>query len=338
MEQQLQHKIDFKTKPLGSLGMLEKLALQIGKVQNTLSPTLTNPHMIVFAGDHGIAHEGVSPFPQEVTFQMVMNFLQGGAAINSFCMQHDINLKVVDSGVNYDFEPNTELINLKVGRETASFLTSKAMTPEQYEECIEKGRSVVKNAAQEGCNVIGFGEMGIGNTSPATMILSQICHLSIEECTGRGSGINDEGLQKKLKTLQAAKAFHGDIEDANELMRTYGGFEMAQMLGGFLEAKDQGMVILVDGFITTSVFMVAAELNPSILENAIFSHQSDEGGHRKMLEHLGGEPVLKLNLRLGEGTGAAVAYPVVKSAVQFLSTMASFEDAGVSNHDEFLDK
>ncbi|WP_044210207.1 nicotinate-nucleotide--dimethylbenzimidazole phosphoribosyltransferase [Flammeovirga sp. OC4] len=335
MEKELQHKINFKTKPLGSLGMLEKLALQIGKIQNTLSPTLTNPHIIVFAGDHGIAHEGVSPFPQEVTFQMVMNFLQGGAAINSFCLQHDINLKVVDAGVNFDFDPNTALINKKVGRETASFLTAKAMTPEQYKECIENGRSVVKEVAKTGCNVIGFGEMGIGNTSPASLIMSQICNMTIEECTGRGSGVNDEQLQKKLKTLKAAKEFHGNIENADELMMTFGGFEMAQMLGAFLEAKDQGMVILVDGFITTSVFMVAAELNPSILENAVYSHQSDEGGHKRMIEHLGGEPVLKLSLRLGEGTGAAIAYPVVKSAVQFLDTMASFEDAGVSNHDEF---
>jgi nicotinate-nucleotide--dimethylbenzimidazole phosphoribosyltransferase len=327
----LQHKIDFKTKPIGALGILEKIALQIGTIQYTLSPQLTKPTIMVFAGDHGIANEGVSAYPQEVTFQMVMNFLQGGAAINVFAAQNDIALKVVDAGVNFDFEPNDKLINLKIGKGTKSFLADKAMSETELEKCFVEAEKIATDIYNDGCNVIGFGEMGIGNTSAATMLMSSICNLPVEKCVGRGTGLNDEQLNKKVEILNRAKSFHGNISEAKEVLMTYGGFEIAQICAAMLEAKKNNMLILVDGFIATSAFLVAHKLNPSIIDNAIFCHLSDEHGHQNLLNYLGVEPLLKLGMRLGEGTGCAVAYPLIVSAIKFLNEMASFESAGVSN-------
>ena len=331
IREQLQHKIDFKTKPLGALGMLEKIALQIGIIQNSLSPQLVKPTIIIFAADHGIANEGVSAYPQEVTFQMVMNFLQGGAAINVFAAQNDIDLKVVDAGVNFDFAGSEKLINAKIEKGTKSFLSEKAMNVCALEYCFMHAEKIVDDVFNNGCNVIGFGEMGIGNTSSATMLMSNICKLPIEKCVGRGTGLNDEQLNNKIEILNRAKSFHGDISDAKEVLMTYGGFEIAQMCAGILEAKKNNMLILVDGFIASAAFVVAHKINPAILNNAIFCHLSDEHGHQNLLNYLGVEPILKLGMRLGEGTGCAVAYPIIKSAVAFLNEMASFESAGVSS-------
>jgi nicotinate-nucleotide--dimethylbenzimidazole phosphoribosyltransferase len=331
LEKELQHKIDFKTKPRGSLGKLEKLALQIGTTQNSLSPVLNKPTIIVFAGDHGIAKAGVSAYPQEVTYQMVMNFLQGGAAINVFTKQHNINLKVVDAGVNFDFGLDKNLINAKIAQGTKSFLQEKAMTETQLQQCFEKGKEIVTQVANEGCNVLGFGEMGIGNTSSATMLMSYLCNLPIEQCVGRGTGLNDEQLQNKIAILKQAKAFHGSIENPKEVLQTFGGFEIAQMCGAMLTAFENNMIILVDGFIASSAFLVAHKINPKIISNAIFCHLSDEFGHQNLLDFLKAEPILKLHMRLGEGTGCAVAYPIIESAVAFLNNMASFESAGVTD-------
>jgi nicotinate-nucleotide--dimethylbenzimidazole phosphoribosyltransferase len=328
---QLQHKIDFKTKPLGALGILEKIALQIGTIQNTLSPKLIKPTIMIFAGDHGIANEGVSAYPQEVSFQMVMNFLQGGAAINVFASQNGIDLKVVDAGINFDFEPNEKLIDLKIGKGTKSFLADKAMSETQIMECIIAPNYHIKKLHEEGCNIIGFGEMGIGNTSAATMLMSNFCNLPIEECVGRGTGLNDEQLNKKIAILQQAKAFHGEILDPMKALQAFGGFEIAQICYAMQKAYECNMVILVDGFIASAAFLVAYKTNPEILKNAIFCHLSDEHGHKNLLNYLGVEPLLKLGMRLGEGTGCAVAYPIIKSAIEFLNGMASFESAGVSN-------
>lgn len=331
LKKELQHKIDFKTKPLGSLGKLEKLALQIGLVQNTLSPVLNNPTIVVFAGDHGIAKEGVSAYPQEVTFQMVMNFLNGGAAINVFTRQNHIDLQVVDAGVNFDFEPNDKLINAKIAKGTKSFLQEKAMTEAQLQQCFEKSSEIVNQLFENGCNVIGFGEMGIGNTSSASMLMSYLCNLPIEKCVGRGTGLNDEQLKKKISTLRQAQQIHGNIENPKEVLQTFGGFEIAQMCGAMLAAFENNILILVDGFIASSAFLVAYKINPAIIHNAIFCHLSDEFGHQNLLNYLNVEPVLKLNMRLGEGTGCAVAYPIIESAISFLNNMASFESAGVTN-------
>ena len=329
--EQLQHKIDFKTKPLGALGKLEKIALQIGSIQNTLRPQLTKPTIIIFAADHGIANEGVSAYPQEVTFQMVMNFLQGGAAINVFAAQNGIDLKVVDAGVNFDFEPNGKLIDLKIGKGTKSFLAEKAMNETQIMECIVAPNNTIKKLHEEGCNVIGFGEMGIGNTSAATMLMSNFCNLPIEKCVGRGTGLNDEQLQRKISILQKAKDFHREITDPMQALQAFGGFEIAQICYAMQKAFEYNMIILVDGFIASAAFLVAYKINPTILENAIFCHLSDEHGHQNLLNYLGVEPLLKLGMRLGEGTGCAVAYPIIESAISFLNNMASFESAGVSN-------
>ncbi len=330
MKNKLQQKIDLKTKPLGALGMLEKLALQIGNIQQSLTPSLKNPALVVFAGDHGIAKEGVSAYPQKVTYQMVLNFLNEGAAINVFSKQHHFNLKIVDAGVNFDFEVENKLTNNKVNHGTKSFLNQKAMSTDEFHECISKGKAIVKEIAVQKTNVIGFGEMGIGNTSSSAIIMSYLCNLPIEDCVGKGTGLNNQQLQQKIKVLKQAKAFHGDLSDVEEIFTTFGGFEMAQMYGAMLEAYQQNMIILVDGFIASTVFLTAHKIDTAIINNAIFCHQSDEKGHSLLLAHLKAEPILKLGLRLGEGTGCALAYPLIESAVNFLNDMASFESAGVS--------
>jgi len=331
LSQQLQHKIDAKTKPVGSLGVLEKLALQIGQIQNTLTPKLQNPTIVVFAGDHGIAEEGVSAYPQEVTRQMVLNFLQGGAAINVFSQQHNIKLKIVDAGVKADFQKNENLIHAKIDIGTRNFLRNKAMTEAQLQQCFQKSREIVNRLAENACNVIGFGEMGIGNTSAATMLISYLCNLPIEQCAGRGTGVDDIQLQKKINKLKEAQAFHGKIAKPEEVLQTFGGFEIAQMCGAMLAAYEQKMLIMVDGFIAGSAFLVAHQLKPEIINHAVFCHLSEESGHQNLLNYLKVEPLMKLNLRLGEGTGCALAYPIIESAVSFLNNMHSFETAGVSH-------
>ena len=330
MREELLHKINAKTKPLGALGMLEKIALQIGIVQNTIHPILINPTILVFAADHGIAKDGVSAYPQEVTHQMVLNFLQGGAAINVFCKQNDIALKIVDAGVNYSFPENHFLINKKIGNGTKSFLTEKAMTEEELSSCLNNGSELINTLQKSGCTIVGFGEMGIGNTSSASMLMSNLCALPIEECVGRGTGLDDKQLLTKISILKKAQLKHGSISSPLEALQTFGGFEIAQICGAMQKAYELNMILLVDGFIATSAFLVAYKLNPEIINNALFCHLSEESGHGKLLNYFSAEPLLKLNMRLGEGTGCAVAYPIIKSAVAFLNEMASFESAGVS--------
>ena len=327
---EINHKIDTKTKPLGALGQLEVIARQVALIQNTLAPELKNPHMLVFAADHGVANDGVSAYPQEVTFQMVMNFLQGGAAINVFSRQHGLNLKVVDAGVNFDFAPNEHLIDAKIAKGTKSFLYEPAMSAEQCELAMDKGAALVDQIADQGCNVVGFGEMGIANTSSAAMLMHVFTGLPLEECIGRGTGLDDDGLNRKLNVLSKALAKHGAEKQPMKALATYGGFEIAMITGAMLQAAARKMVILVDGFIASAAFLTAFKLNPLAKEYAIFCHQSEEKGHYLMLEYLQARPLISLGLRLGEGTGCAVAYPILESAVNFFNEMASFESAGVS--------
>ena len=283
MKQQIQHKINHKTKPLGSLGIIEQLAEQICKVQNTLSPQLKNPTILVFAADHGIALSGVSAYPAEVTPQMVLNFLNGGAAINVFCNQHHINLKVIDAGVNFDFEPYPQLIDAKIAKGTSNFLTEKAMTDEQLQHCFLKAREIIEITYADDCNIIGFGEMGIGNTSSASMLMSALCNLPIEDCVGRGTGLDDKQLIHKIAILEKAQANHPKPANAKEALQFFGGFEIAQICGAMLAAYEKNMLILVDGFIASSAFLCAFHINPKIIDNAVFCHQSNEQGHQKML-------------------------------------------------------
>lgn len=351
LQQQLQHIIDHKTKPLGALGRLEELALQIGLIQQTTKPVIQRPHIIVFAGDHGIARTGlVNAYPQEVTAQMVLNFVHGGAAINVFCRQHELTLKVVDAGVNFEFTSNPiDLINAKMGYGTKNYLDEPAMTVYEAIQAIEKGRSIVQQTAGTGCNCIGFGEMGIGNTSSATLIMSAITGVPVAEFTGRGAGLNDDQFQKKIDTLQLVYEKHGLSalhQQPIDLLARVGGFEIAMIAGAYLEAVKQKMIVLVDGFITTAALLIAnaifiAEKHRSLVsgwtsltDHCIFAHTSHEAGHEKILRHLGVTPLLNLSMRLGEGTGAALAMPMIRSAVNFLNEMASFESAGVSNKEK----
>jgi nicotinate-nucleotide--dimethylbenzimidazole phosphoribosyltransferase len=335
LEKKLQRKIDNKTKPLGALGQLEKTALQIGLIQNTLSPELKHPHIVVFAADHGITNEGVSAYPQEVTFQMVMNFLNGGAAINVFCKQNDIAIKVVDAGVNYEFPPALEkIIDSKIAMGTQSFLNGPAMSHEEVSECISRGGAIVSELAEKGCNVIGFGEMGIGNTTSASALMHLICKIPVKECVGKGTGLDDTGLQKKINTLRIALANNKEMDSPLQILATFGGFEIAQICGALLQAAENKMLILVDGFISSAAFLIAHAMHPAIIDYAIFCHQSDEQGHAKMLNYLHVKPLLSLNMRLGEGTGVAMAYPLIQSAVHFINEMASFESAGVSTKEQ----
>lgn len=329
MKEKIQHKIDMKTKPVGALGKLEEIAKQICMIQNTLTPELINPTHIVFAGDHGLADAGVSPYPKEVTAQMVLNFLNGGAAINVFCRQHKIDLKVVDAGVDYDFDPEADLIHEKIAKGTKNMLQESAMTEVECNDAMLKGASIVQEVSESGCNTISFGEMGIGNTSAAALLLHKFSGASVENCTGRGTGHTDEGLQRKIAILESVSSKY-DTPDPIAILATYGGFEIAMMVGAMLEAKNKGMLILIDGFITTSAVLVASEMYSTILENCIFCHCSDEQGHQLMLEYLDVEALVDLGMRLGEGTGAVVCYPLIESAVLFMNEMASFESAGVS--------
>ncbi len=327
----LQNKINNKTKPLGALGMLEAVALQIGLIQQTLTPQLTNPTMLIFAGDHGIVESGVSPYPQAVTAQMVLNFLQGGAAINVFTKQNNMYLGVVDSGVNYEFAENLDLIYAKVAMGTRNFLVEPAMTLAQCEQALTFSVGIVDAKIAKGCNVFGFGEMGIGNTSSASCLMSILCGLPIEQCVGRGTGLDDAGLVHKTNILAQAIAHH-DLNgtDAMQVLGTFGGFEIAMMVGAMLQAAARQCTLLIDGFITTAALLVAAKLQPEILHYCVFTHCSDESGHKKMLDFLQVKPLLNIDLRLGEGTGAALAYSLVEASVNFLNQMASFESASVS--------
>ncbi|MBN8719121.1 MAG: nicotinate-nucleotide--dimethylbenzimidazole phosphoribosyltransferase [Sediminibacterium magnilacihabitans] len=341
LQEQLQQAINNKTKPLGALGVLETIALQTGMIQGTLRPVIRHPYIVVFAGDHGIAATGlVNPYPQAVTAQMVLNFLHGGAAINVFTRQHNIELIVVDAGVNHDFTQlpdHLHFIHAKIAQGTHNYLEGLAMSREQANAAIAKGKEIVHQLATKGCNCIGFGEMGIGNTSSASLIMNALTGLSIEACTGRGTGASDEQLQTKIRTLETVAQKHhlkNYDKDAISLLSKVGGFEIAMMAGAYLQAAEEKMVILVDGFIATAALLIAKELNPVVLDHCIFAHHSGEQGHEKMLQHLKARPLLQLGMRLGEGTGAALAIPLVQSAVHFLCEMASFESAGVEKKSE----
>ncbi|MCD0476115.1 nicotinate-nucleotide--dimethylbenzimidazole phosphoribosyltransferase [Flavobacterium sp. EDS] len=330
-KESLQHKIDSKTKPLGSLGILEKLAFQIGTVFQTLNPEIIKPNIVVFAADHGIANHGVSAYPQDVTRQMVGNFLEGGAAINVFCKQNNIELSIVDAGVNYDFPTNANLINAKIAKGTQSFLHVPAMSETELQLCFLKGSEIVDSIAKTGSNCIGFGEMGIGNTSTASVLMSVLTGFSIKECVGKGTGVDDAKLNEKQEILKKAIENYSGQAELKEQLAYFGGFEIMQMAGGMLAAYKNNMLTLVDGFICTVAFLIAFKINPDIKKNAIFCHSSAEQGHQKLLDYLEAKSVLQLDLRLGEGTGCAIALPILQSAVAFLNEMATFENAGISN-------
>lgn len=327
----LQQKIDGKTKPLGALGRLEALALQLGLIQGSLSPRLLRPHLLVCAGDHGAAKHGISAYPQEVTWQMVENFLAGGAAINVLARQAGMALVVADAGVAHDFGPRPGLVDAKVAPGTANYLQGPAMTAAQCAEAMDRGAALVEDLAVQGCNVLGFGEMGIGNTASASLITHCLTGLPLADCVGRGTGLDDDGVARKRRLLQQAlDCWTARSAEAEAVLARFGGFEIAMLAGAMLAAARARMVLIIDGFIVTSALLAAAKIAPAIVDYCVFAHCSDEAGHGLQLAHLGAEPLLALGLRLGEGTGAALAYPLLASACAFLNDMASFESAGVS--------
>lgn len=330
LSEALQYKIDQKTKPTGSLGVLEVLAKQIGEVFQTLEPKILEPTLVVFAADHGIAAHGVSAYPQDVTRQMVANFLDGGAAINVFCKQNSIKLAIVDAGVNYDFSMTSTLISAKIAKGTQSFLQGPAMSLTELQHCYTKGNEIVTAIAKTGSNCIGFGEMGIGNTSTASVLMSVITGIAIEDCIGKGTGVSDERLLQKHRLLKKAIEDYQGSPTLEDKLAHFGGFEIMQMASGMLTAYQNKMLLLVDGFICSVAFLIAYKKNPLILKNAVFCHCSAEQAHAKLLDYLGVKALLQLDLRLGEGTGCAVAFPIIQSAVAFLNEMASFDSAGVS--------
>ncbi|RZL12721.1 MAG: nicotinate-nucleotide--dimethylbenzimidazole phosphoribosyltransferase [Hymenobacter sp.] len=328
----IQHKIDTKTKPLGALGELESLARQVALVQQTLTPTLRQPHVLVFAADHGIAQAGVSQYPPEVTHQMVRNFASGGAAINVFCRQNNLGLTIVDAGVRGSFADLPAVRDEKLAAGTRNFAHEPAMSADQCADALQRGAHLVDELHATGCNVLGLGEMGIGNTSSAAVLMHLLMNRPLTECVGRGTGLDEAGLARKLATLTQAVAAHPQVgTDPLAVLATFGGFEIAQMCGAMLRAAELRLLLLIDGFIASAALLVAARLAPAVLAYCVFCHQSDEQGHGLLLAELGGRPLLRLSLRLGEGTGCALAYPLVQAAVGFLTEMASFESAGVSD-------
>ncbi len=337
LTQALQHKLDHKTKPLGSLGRLEQLALRIGQILGTESPRLEQPQMVVFAGDHGLAARGVSAFPSDVTWQMVENFLAGGAAVSVLARQHGLALTVVDCGVARDIAPRAavpgqpQLLVRKVAAGTQDASIGPAMTPAQCAQALHNGMDVVRGLPG---NALLLGEMGIGNTSVASLLLARLCGVSLQDCTGAGTGLDAGGVARKRAVLAQALAANEGAVNPLDALAALGGFEVATLVGAVLQAASERRVIVVDGFITSAAVLVAARLQPHVLQRCVFAHGSAEPGHAHMLAHLlpgqQPQPLLDLGLRLGEGSGAALAWPLLQSACAVLREMASFEAAGVA--------
>ncbi len=334
LTQALKHKLNNKTKPLGSLGRLESLALQLGEILGTESPVLEQAQMVVFAGDHGLTAQGISAFPSEVSWQMVENFLAGGAAVSVLARQNGIALTVVDCGVKHDFlaglapgQQRAGLLVRKIANGTADSSQQPAMGLAQCEQALKNGQNLVKNLPG---NALLLGEMGIGNTSSASLLLARVTGLDIEVCTGAGTGLDAPAVQRKTAVLREVLARHGDAKKPLDALAALGGFEIATMVGAVLQAAHERRVVVVDGFIASAAVLVAHAMQPLVLQRCVFAHRSGERGHEFMLQYLGVQALLDLGLRLGEGSGAALAWPLLASACAILGEMASFEAAGVS--------
>ena len=323
----IQAALDNKTKPLGALGRIETLALRIGCILGTDVPALDAPQMLVCAADHGLAARGVSAFPSDVTWQMVENFLSGGAAVSVLARQHGLALTVVDCGVRRDFAPRDRLVVRKIAHGTADASTGQAMTAAQCAEAIGNGIALVRSLPG---NALLLGEMGIGNTSSASMLLSRLAGIDVEQCTGIGTGLDADGRIRKIAVLREVLKLHADATEPLDALAAFGGVEIATLVGVVLQAAQERRVIVVDGFIASAAVLVAQALRPHVVQRCVAAHASAEPGHGLLLERLGLEPLMSLGLRLGEGSGAALAWPLLESACLILREMASFEAAGVS--------
>ena len=328
LRQQIQTKIDNLNKPKGSLGRLEELAMQVCLIQQTLSPTLSHPCHLLLGGDHGIEREGVSISPREVTWQQMINFTHGGGGVNMFCRQHGFKLRIVDVGVDYDLSHVDGIIHRKIARGTKNFLYEPAMSEEEFDKAIETGVSLVDDCIAEGCNILSIGEMGIANTSPSSIWMHLFSDISLKDCIGAGAGLDTPGIRHKYEVLSKA------LENWNheDPVRYFGGFEMVAAIGAMLRAAEQHLVILVDGFIMTACALAAIRFYPASQDYMIFTHCGDERGHRMMLDIVDAKPLLSLGLRLGEGTGALCAYPIVDSAVRMINEMNNFDNARITKY------
>ena len=364
-ETAIQQKIDNLNKPKGSLGRLEELAMQICLVQQTLEPRLSHPCHLLLGGDHGIEREGVSATPRCVTWQQMVNFTRGGGGVNMFCRQHGFKLRIVDVGVDYDLasivfssprrekscsvltSPQREVealfLDRKIACGTRNFLYEPAMSEEELEQTIEVGVVLADDCHREGCNILCIGEMGAANTSPSSIWMSLFCGIPLSECIGAGSGLDGRGISHKQRVLEeAVKRFQSSEETTTatsypsfktaETIRYFGGFEMVAAIGAMLRAAELRMLVMVDGFIMTACALAACQLYPEAKEYMIFGHCGDESGHRRMLHFLQAKPLLSLGLRLGEGTGALCAYPIIDSAVRMINEMNNFRNANITKY------
>ena len=356
MRADIQDKIDNLNKPKGSLGVLEELAMQVCLIQQTLTPSLAHPCHLLLGGDHGIEREGVSVSPREVTWQQMINFTRGGGGVNMFCRQHGFKLRIVDVGVDYDLSAVPGIINRKIARGTRNFLYEPAMTEEEFDKAIQIGVDLVDDCIEDGCQVLCIGEMGIGNTSPSSIWMSHFCDIPLDECIGAGAGLDSPGIRHKREVLrQAVERFTSQTVaqllilnscvppvaseqsssakfSITDLLRYFGGFEMIAAIGAMLRAAEQHLVILVDGFIMTACALAACQLYPAAQSYMVFGHCGDESGHRRMLDAMGAKPLLSLGLRLGEGTGALCAFPILDSAVRMMNEMNNFDSGKITKY------
>ena len=319
--------IDGKTKPLKALGQVESVALQIARATGATAPRLMSCELTLFAGDHGIAAEGVSAYPQAVTREMVLNFLRGGAAANVFAKAVGASVRVVDAGVAGDTIQHPELLSRRIAPGTRNCRAEPAMTETQRDDAVRTGRALAENCMAD---VLCFGEMGIGNTSAASLIAHKVLELPLSDLVGRGTGLDDAGLARKRAVLADAAARTKRTLSPDTALAEYGGFEIAMIVGAMLGGGRSNRPVLVDGFISTAAALLALRMEPTVERNLIFAHRSAEPGHSEMLEALNARPILDLDMRLGEGTGALLAWPVVRASSAMLTDMASFESAGVS--------
>ena len=340
----IQDKIDNLNKPKSSLGVLEELAMQVCLIQQTLTPSLAHPCHLLLGGDHGIEREGVSVSPREVTWQQMINFTRGGGGVNMFCRQHGFKLRIVDVGVDYDLSAIPDIIHRKIARGTRNFLYEPAMTEEEFDKAIQVGVDLVDDCPNEGCQVLCIGEMGIGNTSPSSIWMSLFCQIPLDECIGAGAGLDTPGIHHKREVLQQAVAQfsiliatpHSQRENSQfsiiKPLIYFGGFEMIAAIGAMLRAAEQHLIILVDGFIMTACALAACRLYPAAQSYMVFGHCGDESGHRRMLDAMGAKPLLTLGMRLGEGTGALCAFPILDSAVRMMNEMNNFDNGNITKY------
>lgn len=335
IKDKIQNKIDNLNKPKGSLGFLETLAMQICLIQQSLTPTLSHPCHLLMGADHGIEREGVSLSPRDVTWQQMINFTKGGGGVNMFCRQHGFDLKIIDMGVDHDLTEYKSIINRKIANGTKDFLYEPAMSEEEMDKALTIGAEMVDRCFGEGCNIICIGEMGIANTSPSSIWLNLLGGVPLEECVGAGSGVKGTQLSHKYEVLkQSVEKFQNDFPHptVNDIIRYFGGFEMVGAIGAMLRAAEKKMLVMVDGFIMSACMLAASKMYPAVLDYAVFGHCGDEHAHAKMLSLMNARPILNIDMRLGEGTGALCAYPIIESSVRMINEMNNFENANITKY------